>query len=144
MNTEEKEKLAANRRTRRKIPHVDGLRVFAEAWVLICQLVSLATLVFQTAIPDGLSWTLLSLCITTITTFLQFRKEVGEYGKRIPLLSAPSVAFGAITTVLGLACLIDEMKPFVENKFVGTVVCTVLVIRQFCHILTLTRFYEKG
>ena len=144
MNTEEKEKSDTGKRTRRRTPNVDGLRLFAEVWVLVCQLVSLATLVFQTTIPDGLSWTLLSLCITTITTFLQFRKEVGEYGKRIPLLSAPSVAFVAITVILGLACLIDEMKPFVESKFVGIVVCTALVIRQSCHILTLTRFYEKG
>ena len=122
----------------------DGLRIFAELWVLICQIVSLVTLAIATDTPSGVTWTLLSLSVTTLITFVQFYNESSKgTGKNI-LLSAPCISFFVLTVILIVSSAIPEVRPFVENKIVSVFICLVIVIRQVCHIITLLQYYHNS
>ena len=128
---------------RRRID-VDELRLATEVFVLIGQLGSTITLALSDTVPDGVTWTVFSLCVSTITTILQFKKEARGVGMQFPLFTLPNTMIFVVFFLLLLSLSVEQMQPFVESKIVSVTICAVIVLRQIIHIALLISSYKEN
>lgn len=131
------------RYTEVKIP-VDGIRLMFEIVVAVCHAVSFFNVTFSKTVPSGISWTLLTLCITTINTMTQFQNEGRwRFGGDV-LFTIPMWAFIVVIAFLIASFFTPELSVVVQNKFFIAIVSGALTLRQAIHAKMIVDIYMEG
>lgn len=123
---------------------ITGFRIVAEWVVTAFHAVSWVTIITTPALAGGIAWTLLTLCITTINTLVQFWEEGKWRFVNNWLFYVPIGGFGLVAIILMASFTAPAISAFVQNKvFVGAVLGAI-TIRQGIHASMIFGIYREN
>lgn len=123
---------------------IDGTRVTIEMVVAICHVISFLMIAFTEGVSSDIRWTLLTLCITTFSTIIQFQNEgrwrfSGNFAFKIPFWGI----LGMMTLIIA-SYIVPQLSGLTENKWFAILVSSVVTIRQCIHVKMIYDIFVDG
>ena len=122
---------------------VNEVRLAVEAGVGLCHFINFINIIGTPTMSEGISLTLLTLCITTVSTLVQFQDEGRwQYSGNI-FFNTPIVVFGLLGAFIIASSFTPALIPIIQNKWFAVVVSGAVTLRQFMHIKMLFAFFKE-
>ena len=115
-----------------KIP-IDGTRVTIEIVVAVCHIISFLMIAFTEGVSSDIRWTLLTLCITTFSTIIQFQNEGRWRFSGNPAFKIPFWSVLGMMTLIVASYIVPQLAGLTESKGFAILVSSVVTVRQCIH-----------
>ena len=122
---------------------VDGLRVSIEFVVAFCHLISFLMIIFSKSLAEDICWTLLTLCITTLSTIIQFQNEGQWKFSGNIFFKFPFWGILGIIVLIVASYIIPELSVITEHKAFAIVVSLIVTIRQIMHAIMIFNIFQN-
>lgn len=122
---------------------VNEVRLGIESGVELCHFINFINIIGTPVMSEGISLTLFTLCITTVSTLIQFQDEGRWQHSGNIFFNAPIVIFSLLGAFIIASSFTPTLIPVIQNKWFAVVVSGSVMVRQFMHIRMLFSFFKE-
>lgn len=122
---------------------VNEVRLGIEAGVGLCHFINFVNIIGTPVMSESVSLTLFTLCITTVSTLIQFQDEGRWQHSGNIFFNAPIVIFSLIGAFIIASSFTPSLVPIIQSKWFAVVVSGAVMVRQFMHIRMLFAFFKE-
>ena len=123
---------------------IDGMRLAIEIIVVGCLIVNAVMIWFADKVSTSVSWSLLTLCITTFSTLIQFQNEAqwkyrGNFAFHIPFWG---IIIAILMIIMGF--VVDPVAIITQHRIFVDTVSVLITFRQILHTAFIYKLFMHG
>lgn len=123
---------------------IDGSRVTIEFVVAFCHTVSFASILLTKDVSNDIRWTLLTLCITTFSTLVQFQNEGKWRFSGNMIFKIPFWGILGMIVLIFTSYVVPALSVVTEHKLFAVLVSATVAVRQMIHAKMIFDIFQKG
>lgn len=125
---------------------IDGSRVVIEFVVAFCHAVSFASILLTYDAADDIRWTLLTLCITTFNTLVQFQNEGKWRFSGNLMFKVPFWGILGMMGLIGISYFVPApvLSLITRHRVFAILVSGTVTVRQIIHAKMIFDIFQKG